>query len=431
MKEVKAAKAVKTLRAAKGLLFFWTFFNDDITRVETIPLRLKLNHLNMADTANPAQAKLALEDGTVFTGVALGASGTTTGEVVFNTSMTGYQEILTDPSYRGQIVTMTYPEIGNYGVNEEDVESFQPHLAGFVIRNLSEIPSNFRSTSDLNSYLETNRIVGIQGIDTRALVKHIRSQGAMKGAISTETLDDDALVQLAKDSDSLLGRDLVKEVTPEGSSDWQDGLSGWWVLRNDSGEQGANSPHVVAMDFGMKYNIARHLTDQGCRVTVVPSTASAEEILALDPDGIFLSNGPGDPEPLTYAIQTIEQLLGKAPIFGICLGHQLLSLACGARTFKLKFGHRGANQPVQETANGKIEITTQNHGFAVDPESVPRDLEITHFNLNDNTVAGVRHKKFPAFGVQYHPEAAAGPHDSQYLFARFRQLIEDNRAVAR
>jgi len=337
----------------------------------------------MADKTKPTVAKLALEDGTVFTGNALGATGTTTGEVVFNTSMTGYQEILTDPSYRGQIVTMTYPEIGNYGVNEEDVESHKPHLAGFVIRNLSEIPSNYRSTSDLNTYLASNNIVGIQGIDTRALVKHIRSQGAMKGAISTE----------------IVGRDLVKEVTPEGSTNWKESLSGWWVLRNDSGEQSDNSPHVVAMDFGMKHNIARHLTDQGCRVTIVPSTATAEEILALSPDGVFLSNGPGDPEPLTYAIETIKQLLGKAPIFGICLGHQLLSLACGAKTFKMKFGHRGANQPVQETANGKIEITTQNHGFAVEADSVPADL------------------------------ASAGPHDSQYLFARFRQLIDENRSV--
>lgn len=383
----------------------------------------------MPNTQSLKIAKLALEDGTVFTGTSLGAAGTTTGEVVFNTSMTGYQEILTDPSYRGQIVTMTYPEIGNYGVNEEDVESYQPHLAGFVIRNLSEVHSNYRSTSDLDSYLKSNNIVAIQGIDTRSLVKHIRSQGAMKGAISTEVIDDAKLVEAAKASDSLVGRDLVKEVTPAESSDWQTTLSGWWAMRNDAGKNTGQSPHVVAMDFGMKYNIARHLIDQGCRVTIVPATATADEIMALSPDGVFLSNGPGDPEPLTYAIETIAALLGKAPIFGICLGHQLLSLACGAKTFKLKFGHRGANQPVQETETGKIEITTQNHGFAVDPESVPQDLEITHFNLNDNTVAGVRHLKHPAFGVQYHPEAAAGPHDSQYLFGRFRQLIDDNRSV--
>ena len=384
----------------------------------------------MPNTQSPKPAKLALEDGTVFTGSSLGAAGTTTGEVVFNTSMTGYQEILTDPSYRGQIVTMTYPEIGNYGVNQEDVESYQPHLAGFVIRNLSEIPSNYRSTSDLDSYLKSNNIVGIQGIDTRSLVKHIRSQGAMKGAISTEITEDAKLVEAAKASESLVGRDLVQEVTPTDSSDWNTSLSDWWVMRNDADKNTGESPHVVAMDFGMKYNIARHLTDQGCRVTIVPATTTAEAIMALQPDGIFLSNGPGDPEPLTYAIDTIAALLGKAPIFGICLGHQLLSLACGAKTFKLKFGHRGANQPVQETETGKIEITTQNHGFAVDPESVPENLEITHFNLNDNTVAGVRHLKHPAFGVQYHPEAAAGPHDSQYLFGRFRQLIDDNRVAS-
>lgn len=372
-------------------------------------------------------AKLALEDGTVFEGISLGSTGTTTGEVVFNTSMTGYQEILTDPSYRGQIVTMTYPEIGNYGVNEEDVESFKPHLAGFVVRNLSDTASNYRSTSSLQDYLVKNGVVGISGIDTRALVKRIRSVGALKGAISTEELDDAKLVQVAKDSESLVGRDLVKEVTPEATSQWDASLSDWWRLRSDQGGPNSDStPHVVALDFGMKYNIARHLTDQGCKVTILPATATADEVLALNPDGIFLSNGPGDPEPLTYAIETIAALLGKAPIFGICLGHQLLSLACGAKTFKLKFGHRGANQPVQETETGKIEITTQNHGFAVDPDSVPDCLEITHFNLNDQTVAGVRHKEFPAFGVQYHPEAAAGPHDSQYLFTRFRQMIDEN-----
>ena len=376
-------------------------------------------------------AKLALEDGTVFEGISLGSAGTTAGEVVFNTSMTGYQEILTDPSYRGQIVTMTYPEIGNYGVNEEDVESFQPHLAGFVIRNLSDTASNWRSTSSLQDYLVKNGVVGISGIDTRALVKRIRSVGALKGVISTEELDDAKLVQMAKDSEGLVGRDLVREVTPDASSQWDATLSDWWRLRSDQGGPKSDSkPHVVALDYGMKYNIARHLTDQGCKVTVLPGTATADEVLALKPDGIFLSNGPGDPEPLTYAIETIAALLGKAPIFGICLGHQLLSLACGAKTFKLKFGHRGANQPVQETETGKIEITTQNHGFAVDPDSVPDCLEITHFNLNDQTVAGVRHKKFPAFGVQYHPEAAAGPHDSQYLFTRFRQLIDEQSVPA-
>ncbi len=382
------------------------------------------------DMADEKIAKLALEDGTVYEGTSLGSTGTTSGEVVFNTSMTGYQEILTDPSYRGQIVTMTYPEIGNYGVNEEDIESYQPHLAGFVIRNLSDTASNYRSTSSLQDYLTKNGVVGISGIDTRALVKRIRSVGALKGVISTEELDDAQLVQMAKDSAGLVGRDLVKEVVPESSADWDTQLSDWWRLRRDLGAADTTSqPHVVALDFGMKYNIARHLADQGCKVTVLPGTASADEVLALNPDGIFLSNGPGDPEPLTYAIETIQALLGKAPIFGICLGHQLLALACGANTFKLKFGHRGANQPVQETETGKIEITTQNHGFAVDPESVPECLEITHFNLNDQTVAGVRHKEVPAFGVQYHPEAAAGPHDSQYLFKRFRQLIDEHNVA--
>ena len=376
-------------------------------------------------------AKLALEDGTVYEGVSLGSTGTTTGEVVFNTSMTGYQEILTDPSYRGQMVTMTYPEIGNYGVNEEDIESYQPHLAGFIIRNLSSVASNFRSTTSLEDYLKKNNIVGIKGIDTRALVKRIRSIGALKGVISTEELDDAKLIQMAKDSEGLVGRDLVKEVVPQSSSDWKKPLSDWWDLRRDADSQGeGDQPHVVALDFGMKYNIARHLSDQGFRVTILPGTATADEVMALNPDGIFLSNGPGDPEPLTYAIETIAALLGKAPIFGICLGHQLLALACGAKTFKMKFGHRGANQPVQETATGKIEITTQNHGFAVDPDSVPDCLEISHFNLNDKTVAGVRHKEVAAFGVQYHPEAAAGPHDSQYLFKRFRQMVDDQKVSA-
>ena len=383
------------------------------------------------NSKQPQVAKLALEDGTVFTGVSFGATGTTTGEVVFNTSMTGYQEILTDPSYRGQIITMTYPEIGNYGVNPDDVESAQPHLSGFVVRNVSEIASNFRSNDTLDEYLRKSGIVGISNIDTRALVRRTRSQGALKGAISTETLDDDALIQIAKNSPGLVGRDLVKEVLPDQPIDWSGQLSEWWDLRRDDvGNADGEEFKVVAIDFGMKQNIARHLVDQGFTVRILPGTCTAEEVIACQPDGVFLSNGPGDPEALGYAIEMIQGILGKFPIFGICLGHQLLSLACGAKTYKLKFGHRGANQPVQETATKKIEITSQNHGFCVEPDSLPDCLEVTHYNLNDNTIAGVRHKTLPAFSVQYHPEASAGPHDSQYLFRRFREMLQGH-SVAR
>lgn len=369
-------------------------------------------------------AKLALEDGTVFTGISFGATGTTTGEVVFNTSMTGYQEILTDPSYAGQIITMTYPEIGNYGVNSDDVESLRPHLSGFVVRNVSEIASNFRSNDTLDEYLRKMNVVGISGIDTRALVRRTRSQGAMKGAISTETLDDAALVQIAKDSLGLVGRDLVKEVLPDQPLDWNGQLSEWWDLRRDEHSIEGEEIKVVAIDFGMKQNIARHLVDQGFKVHILPGTCTAEEVIACEPDGVFLSNGPGDPEALDYAVEMIRGVLGKFPIFGICLGHQLLSLACGAKTYKLKFGHRGANQPVQEVSTGKIEITSQNHGFCVEPDSLPECLEVTHYNLNDNTIAGLKHIELPAFSVQYHPEASAGPHDSQYLFRRFREMLQ-------
>ena len=382
------------------------------------------------NASEPRIAKLALEDGTVFTGVAFGAYGTTTGEVVFNTSMTGYQEILTDPSYCGQIITMTYPEIGNYGVNPEDVESLRPHLSGFVVRSVSEIASNFRSNETLDEYLKKMGIVGISNIDTRALVRITRSQGAMKGAISSETLDDDALIQIAKDSPGLVGRDLVKEVLPDQPLDWNGQLSEWWDLRRDEHSIEGEEIKVVAIDFGMKQNIARHLVDQGFKVRILPGTCTAEEVIACEPDGVFLSNGPGDPEALDYAIEMIKGILGKFPVFGICLGHQLLSLACGAKTYKLKFGHRGANQPVQEVSTGKIEITSQNHGFCVEPDSLPDCLEVTHYNLNDNTIAGVKHKTLPAFSVQYHPEASAGPHDSQYLFRRFRELLQRD-SVAR
>jgi carbamoyl-phosphate synthase small subunit len=381
----------------------------------------------------PSPAKLALEDGTVFTGTSIGAPGETDGEVCFNTSMTGYQEILTDPSYRGQIVTMTYPQIGNYGVNREDVESGRPQLAGFIVREHSRTQSNFRSERSLSEYLVEHNIVAIESIDTRALVRRLRSSGALKGVISTTDLDDASLIAKAKSSPGLVGRDLVSEVLPDQPSEWQQPLSEWTHLDGHSRiadpepTQSDNQPHVVALDYGMKWNIPRHLIDQGCRVTILPGTATAEEVLEHDPDGVFLSNGPGDPEPLEYAIRTIRGLLGKKPIFGICLGHQLLGLACGAKTFKLKFGHRGANHPVQNLDTGAVEITSQNHGFAVAEDSLPKFLRITHRSLNDNTIEGLAHRDLAAYSVQYHPEASAGPHDSHYLF---KQFLESMAAVS-
>jgi carbamoyl-phosphate synthase small subunit len=369
-------------------------------------------------------AKLALEDGTVFTGTSFGAEGEVDGEVCFNTSMTGYQEILTDPSYRGQIVTMTYTEIGNYGINAEDVESSKPHLSGFIVRENSRRVSNFRADGSLCEYLKRWNVVGLEGIDTRALVRRLRIRGAMKGILSTTDLDDARLIEKAKASPGLVGRDVVREVVPDHPIAWTEALNRWWSLHPvNSAIPGPDSPHVVALDYGMKWNIARHLFSMGCRVTVLPGTATADDVLAQNPDGIFLSNGPGDPEPLHYAQETIRNLLGKKPIFGICLGHQLLALACGAKTYKLKFGHRGANQPVMNKDSGRVEITTQNHGFAVDGESLPDHLEVTHVNLNDNTIEGLRHRKLPAFCVQYHPEASAGPHDSAYLFGKFREML--------
>ncbi len=369
-------------------------------------------------------AKLALANGNVFTGHAFGAEGEVHGEVVFNTSMTGYQEILTDPSYTGQIVTMTYPLIGNYGVNAEDVESRGLFLKGFVVKELCEFPSNYRSTESLDAYLKRNQIIGLQGIDTRALVRQIRTQGAMQSILSTVDLDDTSLLGKVRVAPGLVGRDLVQEVMPKDTCTWNMSLSELGRPSDFvSGVDRSDGPHVVAIDYGMKWNISRYLRDIGCRVTIVPGTATATEILALNPDGVFLSNGPGDPEPLTYAIETIRGLLGKKPIFGICLGLQLLGLAFGGKTYKLRFGHRGANQPVLNRRTGKVEITSQNHGFAVDSATLPDDVEVTHINLNDQTTEGIRHKVYPAFGVQYHPEAAAGPHDSHYLFHEFLQMM--------
>ncbi|MSR57269.1 MAG: carbamoyl-phosphate synthase small subunit [Planctomycetaceae bacterium] len=374
------------------------------------------------------RAKLALEDGKVFSGIAFGADGEVDGEVVFNTSMTGYQEILTDPSYCGQIVTMTYPQIGNYGVNPVDAESGHVYLRGFVIRELCQQPSNFRSTQSLDDYLVGVGVIGLAGIDTRTLVRHIRTEGAMKGVLSSADLDDASLVAKAQRSPGLVGRDLVREVVPREAYSWKDGLSEW--SRLPSVEKAATpaspstrSPHVVALDYGMKWNIPRHLCNLGCKVTVMPGTATAEEVLAREPDGVFLSNGPGDPRPLSYAIDTIRGLLGKKPVFGICLGQQLLGLAVGGEIYKLKFGHRGANQPVLNHATGRVEITTQNHGFALRAETLPGNVEVTHLNLNDRTVEGIRLRDHQAFAVQYHPEASAGPHDSDYLFGEFVNML--------
>ncbi len=371
-------------------------------------------------------AKLAFADGTVFSGRQFGAQGEVYGEVVFNTSMTGYQEILTDPSYCGQIVTMTYPQIGNYGINPEDVESSGLSLRGFVVRELCRDHSNYRASQSLEEYLAEAGIIGLEGIDTRTLVRKIRIHGAMTGVLSTTDLNDTSLIAKAESSPQLVGQDLVSQVMPGANREWNEGLSEFARLNQPAPLQDdatSNAPHVVAIDYGMKWNIPRHLRDEGCRVTIVPGTATAEEILALNPDGVFLSNGPGDPRPLNYAVTTIQNLIGKIPIFGICLGQQLLGLAMGGEIFKLKFGHRGANQPVLNKATGQVEITTQNHGFALDPKSLPFDVEVTHINLNDQTVEGIRHKEHPVFGVQYHPEASAGPHDSQYLFREFYELL--------
>ncbi len=371
------------------------------------------------------KAILALSDGKVFEGFSFGAEGETTGEVVFNTSMTGYQEILTDPSYKGQIVTMTYPLIGNYGINDEDVESNKPYAEGFIVKEASEYPSNWRSKKTLGSYLKDNNIVGIQGIDTRALTKHIRDFGAKEGVISTIDLNPKSLIEKAKASPGLIGRDLVKEVTCKKTYKWEQGvwdLEKGYTLRTPNSER--QTYHVAAYDFGIKQNILRLLINAGCSVTVVPADTKAEDVLSMNPDGILLSNGPGDPEGVPYVIENVRKLIGKKPIFGICLGHQLLGLAMGGRTYKLKFGHHGGNQPVMDLTTKKVEITSQNHGFAVDVDSLKGKAELTHINLNDKTVEGMRHKELPIFSVQYHPEASPGPHDSAYLFKRFTEMME-------
>jgi carbamoyl-phosphate synthase small subunit len=376
------------------------------------------------------EALLALEDGLTFKGKSFGAQGETAGEVVFNTSLTGYQEILTDPSYAGQIVTLTYPLIGNYGVNSQDEESRRPFAEGLVVREIAEVSSNWRQEITLPNHLLKHNIVGISDIDTRALVRHIRDHGAMRAMVSTIDLDPESLVVRTCQTPVMVGRDLAKEVTCKESYKWQEGSFQLFPEprnRRNRRIQARRPPDVlsvVAFDFGIKYNILRLLTDMGFSVTVVPASTNAEQVMEMNPDGIFLSNGPGDPEPVTYAIKTIRKLIGKKPIFGICLGHQLLGLALGGRTYKLKFGHRGGNHPVMHLQRDKVEITAQNHGFVVDLDSLPKDeIEVTHINLNDQTLEGFRHRHLPLFCVQYHPEASPGPHDSRYLFEDFRSLM--------
>jgi carbamoyl-phosphate synthase small subunit len=370
------------------------------------------------------EAILALEDGTVFHGSAAGAEGEARGEVVFNTSMTGYQEVLTDPSYSGQIVTMTCPEIGNYGVSSDDVESRAPQVAGFIIRDESPVASNWRSERTLREYLVEHKIVAISDIDTRALTRQLRSGGVMRGVIGTGNgLDPEALVERARSIPKMEGSDLVRGVTTGEAFDWpQEDPDEFGIA---PARRAKTRLKIAAYDFGMKWNILRRLSAHGCDVRVYPASTPASELLASKPDGVFLSNGPGDPAPLTYAIDNAKTLVAsKVPVFGICLGHQILGLAVGGTTFKLKFGHRGTNHPVKKLATGKVEITSQNHGFAVDPKSLPDDVEVTHLNLYDGTVEGLRHKTQPMFCVQYHPEASPGPHDADYLFDDFLELIE-------
>jgi carbamoyl-phosphate synthase small subunit len=374
------------------------------------------------------QALLALEDGTVFWGKPFGTPGETFGEVVFNTNLTGYQEVLTDPSYKGQIVTMTYPLIGNYGINDADLESLRPQVEGFIIKEGSKRASNWRAQYSLEEWLQRHGVIGIQGIDTRALTRHLRTRGAMRGAISSGDLAPDGLIARVQASPGLIGRDLVREVTCHAPYTWIDGEWRWPEGYAKASADPGERFRVVAYDFGMKRNILRKLVHIGCDVTVVPAHTTATEALTYNPDGIFLSNGPGDPEGVPYAIEAVRQLIGVKPIFGICLGHQILGLAFGGKTYKLKFGHRGGNQPVMHLPTQKVEITAQNHGFAVDAESLPAEVEITHLNLNDRTVEGMRHRELPVLSVQYHPEASPGPHDSWYLFERFGAMLGEHVA---
>jgi carbamoyl-phosphate synthase small subunit len=383
--------------------------------------------LGLESKAETMKAILALEDGTIFTGRSFAGHGETVGEVVFNTSMSGYQEILTDPSYCGQMVTMTYPLIGNYGINDQDIESDRIQASALIVKEYQEYPSNWRSKKSLADYLKANHIPGLEGIDTRALARHIRLKGAMKAALSTQDLDPDSLVEKARQSPDMMGLDLVKKVTCREPMLWQDGRP--VKLENGLDQfQWPDKPgafRVVAMDYGVKFNILRSLEKRGCTIVLLPADADPETIDRLDPQGLFLSNGPGDPAAVTYAVETIREQIGKRPVFGICLGHQLIGLALGGKTFKLKFGHRGANQPVKDLKTGKVEITSQNHGFCVDMESLKdRDIELSHINLNDNTLEGLVHKRMPLFSVQYHPEASPGPHDAMYLFDRFIEMME-------